>query len=957
MIQISEPEESESFSRNNPIIHYRFNRKFDFLNCHSQLYISNSKLKIIINCNEEYSKEIKTYTNSFSLYDLQNISKYFKFFNKIEDVLEDIATVFNQCNYEIEKSGNKLNILLHLDINEELLDIKLQLNLVKNLQDNKNKNKKVIYYNPKRTEETEAYKVTKHSGHNVGVKSMNDLNNILTDLKDRLTVLEVTQNTSNNNNNQTGSFMNKNIRNRNIGYNNALNIGSKSLGGNYNENILLSMESIMKRIIKLEETSQMKSNKINELKEKLKIYEPTITATSENDSINDNNTFKFNNNNYNNYNNIDYNNMNNQNQKYINLGSIRNVDTSTITSNNSNMNKELLKIKEEELNNSFSNKKKQKKKNEKNSSDEESIKQIEDNNFKKTKNKIKGKGKIKKRKNRSLDKLRKDDDNDELKKPQNKKISKNKSVDKGINNFNNIKEEIINTDIIKEKKKSNLKKSLSNVNANINDNDSQKMINNLEKNLIQKKKKNSSIIKSKNSTQFENNDYINNNNNYNKKRSTLNKDNNDDDNDININNLNINNEEVKNSLKENDNFNKINTIYNSDNKEENNNNNNNPIFKFSHTINDNIENNININNQIAQNNNSSSQQNSNENNLDSSKEKEEKIAKYLEKKKELELEREIEEKEERKRRQKTFMDTSSQESSLKVKQIHKSLTMAPKEDLRLYCKSRIIFTKKELKLLKNKINQDKKKYCVFFDVLYRASEDGADTDFVKKIMEKQKKTLTLFQTEKGARFGIFVEKKLDTSILMTQYLSERTGTCFLVSLNNLEVYDIYKKFTSSENKLCFIKNKKKNKNGSSYAIYTPPKDFLKKQCYMGDLTEFFTVDGNEDIIGEKEEYTLKEVEVCKVSIEKRSNEKLKNEILKAKTEIPKKKKEDDNKHSYGREYSFKNKENSSDYDEEQEINENNNKKIYNQEDEEKISNKLKYDYYDWGIINGKNDKK
>ena len=952
MIQISEPEESESFSKNNPIIHYRFNRKFDFLNCHSQLYISNSKLKIIINCNEEFSKEIKTYTNSFSLYDLQNISKYFKFFNKIEDVLEDIATVFNQCNYEVEKSGNKLNILLHLDINEEILDIKLHLNLVKNLQDDKNRNKKVIYYNPKKTEETEEYRVTKNSGHNVGVKSMKDLNNILTDLKDRLTVLEVTQNTSNNN--QTGSFMNKNIRNRNMGYNNPLNIGSKSLGGNYNENILLSMESIMKRIIKLEETSQMKTNKIIELKEKLKLYEPTITATSENDSINDNNTFKFNNNNYN-YNNInDFNNMN-QNQKYINLGSIRNVDTSTITSNNSNLNKELLIIKEEELNNSFSNKKKKK---EKNSSDEESSKQIEDNK-KKLKNKAKGKGKIKKRKNKSVDKLRKDDDNDELEKPQNKKISRNKSVDKGVNNFKKMKEEIINTDIIKEKKKSNLKKSFNNVNANINDDDSQKMINNLEKNLIQNKKKNNSIVKSKNSIQFENNNNIINNNNYNKKRSTLNKDNNDDYNDIN--NLNINNEEVINSIKENDNFNKINTIYNSDTNEENKNNNNNlnknPIFKFSHTINDNIDNNININNQIAQNNNSSNQENSNENNLDSSKEKEEKIAKYLEKKKELELEQEIEEKEERKRRQKAFMDTSSRESSLKVKQIKKSLTMAPKEDLKLYCKSNIIFTKKELKLLKDKINQDKSKYCVFFDVLYRASEDGADTDIVKKIMEKKKKTLTLFQTEKGARFGIFVEKKLDTSILMNQYLSERTGTCFLVSLNNLETYDIYKKFTSSENKLCFIKNKKKNRNGSSYAIYTPPKDFLQKQCYMGDLTEFFTVDGNEDIIGEKEEYTLKEVEVCEVSIEKRSNEKLKKEILKAKTEIPKRKKEDDNKHSYGREYSFKNKEDSSESDEEQEINENNNKKIYNQEDEEKISNKLKYDYYDWGIINGKNDNK
>ena len=41
---------------------------------------------------------------------------------------------------------------------------------------------------------------------------------------------------------------------------------------------------------------------------------------------------------------------------------------------------------------------------------------------------------------------------------------------------------------------------------------------------------------------------------------------------------------------------------------------------------------------------------------------------------------------------------------------------------------------------------------------------------------------------------------------------------------------------------------------------------------MGDLTEFFTVEGNEDIIWEKEEYTLKEVEVCKILIEKRSNE-------------------------------------------------------------------------------------
>ena len=956
MIQISEPEESESLSKNIPIIHYRFNRKFDFLNCHTQLYISNSKLKIVINCNEEYSKEIKTYTNSFSLYDLQEISKYFKFFNKIEDVLEDLSTIFNQCNYEIEKSGHKLNIILHLDINEELLDIKLQLYIVKNMQDNDKNNKRVIYYNPRKTEETDAYRPTKNSNHNVGVKSMNDLNKILTDLKDRLTVLEVTQNTNTNTQPQTGSYMYRNERNKNIGYGNALNMGSKSLGGNYNENILLRMESIMKRITKLEETSQKKSQKIQELKEKLKAYEPTITSTSENESINDNNTFKYNNtNNYNyNYNNVnDFNNIN-QNQKYINLGSIRNVDTSTITSNNSYMNKELLEIKEEKLNNSFAkNKINKNKKRENNLSEEEFSEKIENNNIKKQKNKIKEKGKLKKRKNKSVDKLRKDNDEEdnEFINPQNKKASKIKSIDKDRNNKNNNKEEI-NTDIIKEKKKSNLKKSFSSVNVNNNDIDSQKLINNLEKNIKQNNIKNNSIIKSKKSIQFENN------NNYNKKKSSLNKDNNDD---YDINYINNNNEEVKNSLKENDYNNKINNINNIDTSEENNNNNlnNNNILKFSRSINDNIEknnNNLKIKNQENKNNNSSSNENSNENNSDSSKEKEKKIAQFIEKNKELELEQEIEAKEEKKRRQKAFMDTSSQES-LRVKQIHKSLTMAPKEDIKLYCKSKIIFTKKELKLLKDNINQDKNKYSVFFDVLYRASEDGDNVDIVKKIMEKQKRTLTLFQTEKGARFGIFVEKKLDTTILMTKYLAERAGTSFLVSLNNLEIYDIYKNYTSSENKLCFIKNKKKNRNGSSYAIFTPPKDFLGKICYMGDLTAFFNVDGNEDIIGEKEEYKLKEVEICKVAIEKRNNEVIKNEFIKSKTEVQKKSKENENKISYGREYSFKDKENSSEEDDGQGNNENNVKKQFNREDEEKISNKLKYDYYDWGIINGKNDKK
>ena len=910
MIQISEPEESESLNKNIPAIHYRFNRKFNFYNCHSQLYISDSQLKIIINCAKEYSKDIKTYSNSFSLQDLQNISKYYTFFNKIEDILEDIANIFNQGNYNIEQSEHKLNIILQLVINEEIMNIKLPLNLIKNIKDKENKKKKVLNNNKKKIEEFNPYQNNRRINHNVGIKSVNDLNSILTDIKDRLTVLEVTQNTSNNI---------------------AKNTYNKSYGGNINDNnkIFLTIDSILKRIDKLEEENNKKTERINYLKEKIKAYEPEITATSDNESVNDVNTFNSNN--------------MNPNQKYINLGTIKNVDTSTITSNNSiNIH---LDNKEDELNNSFNEKKKKRKIQ---SSDSYQYNNNKDNNINNQKNKIKGN--IKKNKNKSQDKLNKnkEDYNDENQYQQinqnNNYINQNPNIninnENNINQFskklsgikinnesNNINNDIKNIKMAHNKSQPNLNHIMS---YNQNNFDSQKMINNLEKNFLKKSETqdiNKSLVKTKKTKQFENNNKIllnNNNDNYynnnlNNINNSINKDNN------------YNNNNIKNNINNNNNMNSSNSKYENNEK-----------------INTN-------NNQMIQRNSSS--------NPDSSGEQEEKMKeKMKEKNKELELERELEEKEERKRRQKTFKETSSGNDSLKVKQIKKSLTMAPKEDIRLYCKSHIIFTKDELRLLKKKINTDKNRYSVFFDVLYRASEDGDDVDYVKKIMAKEKKTLTLFETEKGARFGIFVEKKLDTTILMTQYLAERPGTCFLVSLNNLEIYDIYKKYVSNEHKLCFIKNSKKNKNGSAYAIYTPPKKFLGATCYLGDLNSYFNVE-NDDIIGEKEEYKLKDVEICKVSIEvKGEQEDIKNLYFrKTKTEIPKniniKEKNDKNKEkkfTFGREYSFQNQENSS----EENINEidNNNKIKYNKKDEEKISNKFNYDYYDSGIIKGKYQK-
>ena len=73
---------------------------------------------------------------------------------------------------------------------------------------------------------------------------------------------------------------------------------------------------------------------------------------------------------------------------------------------------------------------------------------------------------------------------------------------------------------------------------------------------------------------------------------------------------------------------------------------------------------------------------------------------------------------------------------------------------------------------------------------------------------------------------------------------------------------------------------------------------------------------------------------------------------KNKTEIPRI--NNKNKNLYGNEYSFQNKEDSSQGDNQGNIDENKNNE-YNNIDEENATNKLKYDYYDWGIIKGTED--
>jgi len=844
-------EEDESLKKNNPVVHYRFKRKIEFLNCHLQLYIAEDKIKFIVNCIEDYSEEFKEYSNEFSLYQFQELSKYFNFFEKIEDILEDLASILKLDNYDIEKNSNTMTVILHVSINEEFGDVNLTLfrkktnnnnsykkpaQIVQNIKNSDNKKRivqKSLNNNKVETEGSAA-------GTNVGVKSIRELNNLLTELKDRITVLEVTQNTS-----QNPPIKNRGIFSNNLPTSEKLfSLGSSSLVGN--ENVLLNMDSIIKRINRLEEANTKKSEKIKYLEEKLKVYDPMFTV-SETDSMNDNN-FNFNNVNYN----------------YINLGSIKKKDTNTMNSNNTNLNNTLLEIKEE-LNSSSSSKHRNKSKNkginnkdnnvhESDKKNKSRNKDKDNNKEKKHKSKSKSKSKNKKKqekeshtpnkKNINYNNNNNNKDNNEVfidkennyNNKQNKssrKKSKSRNSDKIKEKNLKNKEEIICTDIKEPKnRQSNMRKIVHEV----DEKDSERLINNLEKYLNNNKNKNKN--KDKDIEQNINENEI-------KRNSSFNKDNNEIGNSNNI--------EKKNSRNYDNN---VNDNDNNDNDKD-----------------DRINNNIsNVNNMENNDNNISNHYNNNDDDNEKKDENSNKNSNNMKNKEEEKRKEESKRKEHKIEKRESESNENSIEIIKKNEKKNKKKKILPiveKENIKKYVNSEIIFTKKELKLLKTKINNGNKNLHVFFDFLYRATEDGDNADIIKKKIKDIHKTLTLFYTEEGARFGIYIEKEIRYSIF-GKSLKEKEGTSFLISLNNCIIYDILGENIATENKgdmLCFIKNKQKNKNGTGWAIFTPPKEFLRNSCILGDVTYVFDIEDNDEIIGDKNEYHLKEVEIFEVAIE------------------------------------------------------------------------------------------
>jgi hypothetical protein len=209
-------------------------------------------------------------------------------------------------------------------------------------------------------------------------------------------------------------------------------------------------------------------------------------------------------------------------------------------------------------------------------------------------------------------------------------------------------------------------------------------------------------------------------------------------------------------------------------------------------------------------------------------------------------------------------------SSIKMGEYYNNIPIVRRENI-LNLNSRIIFTNKEVGLLTKRISLGNKNKKVSLHLLYSASIDG-DTEPILKLNTHNKlKTLTLFYTHEGARFGVYTEKEGIKTILQGYELYEVPGTSFIISLNNLIYYNVKAKQTSlydkSDNMLCFGFCSRINNNETNWLIYTSRNYFIGKKYLFGDKNDVYLNLDYKKIVGNNPSYHIKDVEIFDVVVE------------------------------------------------------------------------------------------
>ena len=219
------------------------------------------------------------------------------------------------------------------------------------------------------------------------------------------------------------------------------------------------------------------------------------------------------------------------------------------------------------------------------------------------------------------------------------------------------------------------------------------------------------------------------------------------------------------------------------------------------------------------------------------------------------------------------------------------------EKLKEYINSRIFYTIREMQTIKRQITKGQRNLHAYFDLLYRASIDGAEESKIDSFCKGRYPQLILFFTHEGARFGVYVEKeKIKTIFKKEDHYKEIPGTSFLFSLNTLKCFPILPKELGTDNrpeKLCFGRTYYYNNNESNWQIYIPNNNFLDVDLKFGDKESSYQNVTYSDIVGNSYGYHLKDVEIFQVMLEDDGTVNINNNKKKKKEKIEKIEEEND----------------------------------------------------------------
>ena len=182
--------------------------------------------------------------------------------------------------------------------------------------------------------------------------------------------------------------------------------------------------------------------------------------------------------------------------------------------------------------------------------------------------------------------------------------------------------------------------------------------------------------------------------------------------------------------------------------------------------------------------------------------------------------------------------------------------------------SKIIFTNKELKMIKQRISEGDMNTQVELKLLYRATSDGDFETNLKFKCDKKLITLTLFYTMEGARFGFYIERRVKTTIKSGSKILEIPGTSFIIGLNYLVYYNVRLKrnalFYKNDNLLNFGYCNSINNNKTKWLVNTPKNNFIGKKCLFGDKNDVYLYLDTKKIVGNNLSYHIKDVEIFEV---------------------------------------------------------------------------------------------